>query len=55
VKVEVEVPHEPQRTDAGNPAHGCEACDGEDACTCPHKGGRARCLTCGGRWPECGE
>lgn len=22
-------------TEDGNPAHGCEMCDGEDACTCP--------------------
>lgn len=54
-KVEVEVPHEPRRTEAGEPAHGCETCDGEDECTCPHKNLRAKCLTCGGTWPECGK
>jgi hypothetical protein len=44
--------HEPQRTADGNPAHGCGICDGEDVCTC-HQGRRARCLTCGGKWPDC--
>jgi hypothetical protein len=46
--------HAPRRTSAGDPAHGCEICDGEDVCTCPGRR-RARCLTCGGKWPECQE
>lgn len=45
--------HEPRRTRAGDPAHGCEMCDGEDYCTCPGKNYRATCVTCGGKWPEC--
>jgi len=54
-KLVVEVPHEPMRTDAGEPAHGCEMCDGDDYCTCPGKGYHPRCLTCGGSWPDCGK
>lgn len=45
--------HRPTLTEADDPAHGCEACDGEDICTCPHKELRARCLGCGGKWPDC--
>jgi hypothetical protein len=45
--------HRPALTDKGDPAHGCECCDGEDICTCPHKNFRAKCLACGGNWPEC--
>lgn len=49
------ITHEPRRTSAGDPAHGCEMCDGEDVCTCPGKDRRARCQGCGGDWPECAE
>lgn len=45
--------HRPLLTEAGDPAHGCECCDGEDICNCPHKELRAPCLLCGGPWPDC--
>lgn len=50
---EEEVIHAPRLTAERNPAHGCETCDGEDICTCPHKEFRATCIICGGKWPEC--
>ena len=45
--------HRPRLTSADDPAHGCEACDGDDYCTCPGKEARATCLGCGGKWPDC--
>ncbi len=45
--------HAPRLTGDRNLAHGCEICDGDDTCTCPHKQFRAICVGCGGKWPEC--
>jgi hypothetical protein len=45
--------HEPIRTEAGDPAHGCEGCDGEDTCTCGDIARGAKCKGCGGEWPFC--
>lgn len=45
--------HAPVLTIDGNPAHGCEMCDGDDYCCCPHKGWYPKCIICGGEWPKC--
>lgn len=45
--------HEPVRTEDGDPAHGCECCDGEHYCSCTERCRGPRCLVCGGEWPFC--
>ena len=52
---DIPVAHEPHRTPDGAPAHGCEACDGEDWCSCSETERYAYCEGCGGRWPKCAE